>query len=121
MLRDCIEIFNGQKIDGLPEYYRNEIKAIFTDVPNVQRVVLFGSRAIGTYHHASDIDFALEGEHLNASDLEILTEKFDESRLPVEVDLLIRKNITNPELETQIEKFGIEFYRKEENSFSHEK
>jgi nucleotidyltransferase substrate binding protein (TIGR01987 family) len=121
MLRACLDILNGLENDGLTENYRNKIRAVFTEVPNVQRAVLFGSRVMGTYHHASDIDFALEGEHLNTSDLGTLAKKFDESRLPVEVDLLIRANITNPDLEKQIEKYGIEFYRKEEFSFQYEK
>ncbi|MDR1268601.1 MAG: hypothetical protein LBK82_03660 [Planctomycetaceae bacterium] len=42
--------------------------------------------------------------------------KFEESEVPFDIDLLIRANITNQNLENQIAKHGTEFYRKNRNS-----
>lgn len=50
------------------------------------------------------------------SDLVSLNTKFEESEVPFDIDLLIRANITNQNLENQIAKHGTEFYRKNRNS-----
>ncbi|MDR2171350.1 MAG: GNAT family N-acetyltransferase [Planctomycetaceae bacterium] len=98
--------------DGLSEKYRTEIRLIFESCPKIERAVLFGSRAKGTFRRDSDVDFALEGGDLVLSDLMFLNEKFSESNIPFDVDLLIRNKITNQNLETQINQHGIEFYKK---------
>lgn len=98
--------------DGLTEKYRAEIISIFVSCSKIDRVLLFGSRAKGNFRRDSDVDFALEGNDLVFSDLVFLNTKFEESDIPFDVDLLIRTNIDNKNLENQIAKYGIEFYRK---------
>lgn len=53
----------------------------------IDRVVVFGSRALGTARPASDIDLAIVG-HLSESQIARLWTQFDESYLPVSVDLV---------------------------------
>ena len=99
--------------DGLTPRYREEIRAILAKAAGVDRAVLYGSRALGTFGKASDIDLALEGQNLDLPDLAMLHGEFAESSLPYEVDLVIRSKIVNPELENRIEKYGRMFYEKE--------
>jgi len=96
--------------DGLTPKYREEIRNILAKVAHIDRAVLFGSRAEGTFGRASDIDLALEGNGLDLPDLALLHGEFDESSLPYEVDLVIRANIDNSALETRIQKHGRTFY-----------
>jgi len=96
--------------DGLTPKYREEIRAILAKVAHVERAVLYGSRATGTFGRTSDIDLALEGENLGLSDLLSLRSEFAESSLPYEVDLVIRTEIVNPELESRVAKQGKMFY-----------
>ena len=96
--------------DGLTPQYREMIRAILEKADRVDRAVLFGSRATGTFKRASDIDLALEGKNLNFSDLTFLRSEFAESSLPYEVDLIIRADIANPELECRIATHGVIFY-----------
>ncbi|MDR1140863.1 MAG: hypothetical protein LBL62_04155 [Planctomycetaceae bacterium] len=56
--------------------------------------------------------FESEGNDLVFSDLVSLNTKFEESEVPFDIDLLIRANITNQNLENQIAKHETEFYRK---------
>jgi predicted nucleotidyltransferase len=98
--------------DGLTPQQREMIRTILAKVARVDRAVLFGSRAVGTFGRASDIDLALEGQDLVLSDLAVLSGEFTESALPFEVDLIIRADITNPELEDHIKKQGVPFYEK---------
>ena len=98
--------------DGLTPQNREEIRAILTGAERVNRAVLFGSRATGTFGRASDIDLALEGENLGLSDLLSLRSEFAESSLPYEVDLVIQTEIIDPELESRIKKLGKTFYER---------
>jgi predicted nucleotidyltransferase len=102
--------------DGLTEKYRTEIRSIFAFCSKIERVWLFGSRAKGNFRRDSDVDFALEGNNLVFSDLVSLNTKFEESDIPFDIDLLIRTDITNQNLENQIAKHGTEFYRKNSNT-----
>ena len=98
--------------DGLTPKYREEICGILAKAAHVDRAVLYGSRAVGTFGRASDIDLALEGANLDFPDLASLSSEFAESSLPYKVDLVLRKEIVNPELEKRIQKYGKTFYEK---------
>jgi len=91
---------------GLTRKDCENIKNILSQNVRVERAVLFGSRAMKTFRNASDIDLALEGENLTMNDVLLLRGEFDESSIPFDVDLVIRANIENPELEKQIKKYG---------------
>ena len=53
--------------DGLTAKVRSGIREILSQTPQIRKAVLFGSRALGTWKPASDIDLALEGEELDLS------------------------------------------------------
>lgn len=65
---------------------------------------------MGTWRPASDIDLALEGNGLNMSVLLTLKARLADLNLPVEVDLIIRDRITNPDLERHIHTHGREWF-----------
>ena len=44
---------------GLPTVTINELLEYFKSKPFIQKVCIYGSRAKGTYHNGSDIDFAV--------------------------------------------------------------
>ena len=98
--------------DGLTPENRKVIREILSKAGHVDRAVLFGSRAMGTFGRASDIDLALEGHNLDLSDLALLHGEFAESSLPYQVDLVIRDEIAHPELEDRIKKYGRTLYEK---------
>jgi predicted nucleotidyltransferase len=98
--------------DGLTPKHREEVRGILAGVPHVDRAILFGSRAQGTHRRASDIDLALEGTNISLTDTASLYSAFAESSLPYDVDLVIRADIVNPELERRIAQHGIVFYEK---------
>ena len=98
--------------DSLPDQAWAGIQSVFSSYPKVRRVVLFGSRAMGNYRKASDVDLALEGDDIALADLLSMLSRIRELNLPVEVDLIIRAKITNPDLERHIEEVGQEIYLK---------
>ena len=49
---------------GLSDTVIDDLKGIFKQYPNIEEVLIFGSRAKGNYLEGSDIDLALIGEGL---------------------------------------------------------
>ncbi len=52
---------------GLKEETIQKIKSVFKQFYQVDKIVLYGSRAMGTFKHGSDIDITIHGENINLS------------------------------------------------------
>ncbi|MFN4066148.1 MAG: nucleotidyltransferase family protein [Thermosynechococcus sp.] len=97
-------------MDGLTPEKRKAIIDTLTANPKVERIVLFGSRAIGAFRTTSDIDIALFGENLTLSDQAALAEAIAELPIAQRVDLLLYHDIENADLREQIENHGVEWF-----------
>lgn len=92
-----------------------EWEKVFTTLshfPNIQKAILFGSRAKGTNKPFSDVDIALVGANLSISDLLNLKNEIDDLLLPYEFDFCIYKDLKSPELKSHIDRRGIELYNR---------
>lgn len=67
---------------GLDTKYMEMIRSIFSRYPEVEKVILFGSRAKGNYKRGSDIDIAVTGEGGVKNTLSSLQGEFEDSLLP---------------------------------------
>lgn len=67
---------------GFSERNILEMNDIFSSIPNIAEVVLYGSRAKGNNRQASDVDITLKGENLTRRDLLELDDKLHYSYLP---------------------------------------
>ena len=101
--------------DGLKDNHRNAIIDILSANKRIERVVLFGSRAMGTYTMTSDVDLVLYGNHLTLTDQAHLADALDKLTVPQRVDLVLHNVIDNDELCKHIERHGIEWYRRQRN------
>ena len=95
--------------DGLTRRDRDLIRDVLARYPEVRRVTLFGSRAMGTFGRGSDIDLALEGRDLDSSTLTRIATELEDSDLPYKVDLLLRDEQLAPKLEAHIRRHGKPF------------
>lgn len=68
----------------------------------IETVGLFGSRAAGTARPASDIDLVIYGS-LSDADIDRLWTLFDDSALPVTVDVVAYERIAEPRLKAHID------------------
>ena len=105
-------------MDGLKDKHRKTIMDILSSNKKVERAVLFGSRATGTFTIDSDVDLALWGKGLTSKELGRLSGKLEESSVPQEVDLLLYESIENENLLREIDRRGVEWYS---NKFDGEK
>ena len=76
------------------------ILSLYSD--KIEVIGLFGSRAQGTYRDNSDIDIVVYGT-LTRSDIDHINTLFDESLLPVKVDIIAYHLIDYPPLKAHID------------------
>ena len=95
--------------DGLKDKHRKAIIEILSANRRVERVVLFGSRAMGTFTATSDVDIALFGDKLTLTDHAKLAEAIDKLSIPQQVDILLYKSIKNEKLIEHIKTHGVDW------------
>jgi predicted nucleotidyltransferase len=98
---------------GLKEEVIQQVNKVFADFPDVEEVILYGSRAKGKSKPGSDIDLTLKGKNLNQSILNSISLQLDNLFLPYTFDLSIFVHIDNKELIEHIKRVGIVIYSKE--------
>ncbi|MCC6412299.1 MAG: nucleotidyltransferase domain-containing protein [Saprospiraceae bacterium] len=98
---------------GLSEKDIELIRSVFVKHKEVEMVWLYGSRSMGNYKPASDIDLCMEGNQLNFSLLMCIENELDDLYLPYRIDLSLLKDIKNQDLRDHISRRGIVFYARE--------
>lgn len=101
---------------GLSKETVDFIHGVFSGHPEVERVLIYGSRAKGSHSSGSDIDLVFQGENLRSSVISSISRALDHSSLPYMFDLSILCEIQNKDLIDHINRVGKVFYeRKPEN------
>ncbi len=72
---------------GLEEKYLKIVKEILQKHLKGQNVYVFGSRSVGNFKQYSDLDLAIDGD-LNGVDMAELRSDFEESIIPIDVDIV---------------------------------
>lgn len=98
---------------GLTEATIEKIGGVLSRHPQVERAVLYGSRAKGNFKNGSDIDLTLVGSELKTDDLLKIMGEVDDLLLPYMIDLSIFHQLTHPELIEHIRRVGIVFYQRQ--------
>lgn len=97
---------------GLTEEEIAKIGNVFARHDNIERVILYGSRAMGTFKPASDIDLTLFGPNITLTQLNELETELDDLYLPWKFDLSVFNQIDNDELLDHINRTGKVFFEK---------
>ncbi len=97
---------------GLTDAEIAQLQALFRQQPELERVWLFGSRALGTHRPYSDIDLAVEGAALTWHDVAHLLSELDELPLPYAFDVVQVGTIQNTALREHIQRFGVLLFEK---------
>jgi predicted nucleotidyltransferase len=97
---------------GLPQSAIQKINAVLSHYPEVEKAILYGSRAKGNYKNGSDIDLTLHGPDLSLNVIYKILDDIDELLLPYTIDLSIFKDISDPDVIEHIQRVGAIFYEK---------
>jgi len=98
---------------GLKEATINKIIAVFAKYTQIEKILLYGSRAKGNYRNGSDIDLTLIGDQLDYSQLSSIESDIDDLFLPYSFDISIFKDIDNPDLVDHINRVGVVLHEKD--------
>jgi predicted nucleotidyltransferase len=94
---------------GLPDYAIAKINTVFASYCNIEKVILYGSRAKGNYKNGSDIDLTIMGD-ITFTELLRIETIIDDLLLPWMIDLSVYSSISNQELREHIGRVGKIFY-----------
>jgi predicted nucleotidyltransferase len=95
---------------GLSSQTIQAIQDVLAKFPQVEKAILYGSRAKGNYRTGSDIDLTLSGKDLNTALLLRIETELDDLLLPYTIDLSLFRHIENPDLLAHIDRVGVNFY-----------
>ena len=95
---------------GLPERTINELLEYFSSNDDIEKVMIFGSRAKGTYKTGSDIDLAIWTD--NHKDFFKIGGDLDELPTPYKFDTVDYKTLTHKGMKNSIDNDGKLFYQK---------
>ncbi len=95
---------------GLSSDIIKKVHVVFSKFSQIEKVILYGSRAKGNYKDGSDIDITLLGKDLSLKTIYALETELDELYLPYTFDVSIFTQIDNDDLIEHIQKYGKTFY-----------
>ena len=95
---------------GLSDATIEKIRSVFARCPQVEKAVLYGSRAKGTFRNGSDIDLTLFGDGLTYELLSLISRELDDLLLPYSFDLSLFANIQDADVIDHIRRVGVAFY-----------
>lgn len=95
---------------GLPERTINELLEYFKSVETLDKVVIYGSRAKGTYRNGSDIDFAIWSDDINCASQ--IRWGLEELPTPYMFDVTDYNTLTHEGMKNSIDTDGKLFYQK---------
>lgn len=97
---------------GLSDAALETLRGVFARFPQIEEVILFGSRALGLHRPSSDIDLAIKGKEITLDTLAKLRYTLEEeTKLPYFFDVVIYEKIENEELKRVIDKDAIVVYK----------
>ena len=97
---------------GLNDQTIAKIITIFAACPEIDKVILYGSRAKGNYRPSSDIDFTIVGDAVAQSQLLKIANELDDLLLPYKIDLSLMRQIEDKDVIEHIKRVGTVFYDK---------
>ncbi len=92
---------------GLLESDINDVTSTLLKNQKILKIILFGSRAKGTFKDGSDVDIALKGANLKLDDIIDVSLEIDKLFLPYKFDFVIYDRIKEKTLIEHIDRVGI--------------
>jgi predicted nucleotidyltransferase len=98
---------------GLSVNTIDRINSVFKKYPEIEQVIIYGSRAKGNYREGSDIDITLKGENLNDRILSKVKSEIDDLNTPYLFDISVFQGLVSCSLIEHINRVGLLLYIKD--------
>ncbi len=98
---------------GLKDRTVENIIACFRNFKKIDRVKVYGSRAIGNHKNRSDIDLAVWGKNLDFSDIAHIKSELEELPTIYKFDVLDYDALGHENIKNHIDRVGKEIYVRE--------
>lgn len=95
---------------GIKDDYWKRLETVFVSHKNIEKVILYGSRAKGTNRMYSDVDIVLVGEKIENREFCNILNEIDDLLLPFIFDISVNYTISNVNLIDSINKTGVIVY-----------
>ncbi len=97
---------------GLDNQTLEAFQSVFARYPQVEEVLIYGSRALGTHREGSDIDLCMKGRDLSEALRRRVWLELDALNTPYLVDLSVHHLLRDASLLAHVQRAGRCFYRK---------
>jgi uncharacterized protein len=97
---------------GLKDHLIQKFSNVFTTHPEIEEVIIYGSRAKGNFREGSDIDLTLKGKALTDEIRAQVWLELDDLNTPYLINLSIFDDIDSQSLIEHIQRVGKPFYRR---------
>lgn len=97
---------------GLNETSTRIIQSVFSKYQQIEKVILYGSRAKGNFNDRSDVDMVICDSKIDRHLLGKIVFDINNSNFPYTVDIQIFENLKNQNLIEHIKRVGKIFYKK---------
>jgi predicted nucleotidyltransferase len=98
---------------GLTDADIKLITAVFQSYIDIEKAIIFGSRAMGNYKSGSDVDLALQGTDVTDALANAINIALNErSPLPYKFDVVAYTKKLSVDLKTHIDTYGKVLYQK---------
>lgn len=99
---------------GLTDNEMQILHELFAENEKIEQVILYGSRAKGTYKPFSDVDITIVGKGLTEQDVNRLYAALEKSSIPYMFDIFTFDTLKNEIREDHNSRCGIILYQKKE-------
>ena len=101
---------------GIKKKLLEDIIITIIEYKNIDRIVVFGSRASNDYTYNSDIDLAVFSDQLTSRDVNIIKDNLEELPTALKFDVVGYSILKKELLKTHINNSGITIYEQKKDS-----
>ena len=107
ILENCYQAFSdlSNPAFGLTQDEIQKIQNVLSKYVKVRKVLVIGSRALGSQKKASDIDLVLQGD-LTLPEIAHIKAELEQLTIPYFFDVIHYEEIKNPDLKDHVDRFG---------------
>lgn len=95
---------------GLPPRTLDDMQRFLKGWPEIEKIAVFGSRAVGNWRYNSDIDLCIWGKDIDYDLLSRIKNGFNDLPTPYKFDVVHYETITHPPLKEHIDTHSIDFF-----------